>query len=108
MAATRDPGWNRDDIDFDGSGRLVIKNPELVREIQAVMREQKEIIICAGGAADSGTATDDATPCVDPPLITTTTTVKGPHPTNMCGCRISVPDPKIPTEVVVQPPKATV
>lgn len=86
MAATRDPGWNRDDIDFDPDGRLVIKNQALVEEIRKKME-------CEGGIQVAFPPAP-----VGPPT----------PPTNMCGCNWKVEGPsatQVPPELGTQPPK---
>ena len=72
MTATRDQGWSREDIDFDDKGRLVIKNPALVKEIQEVLMRAGKLEI--------------TTAPLGPP--------RPPPPPNMCGCNYTVSNPK--------------
>jgi hypothetical protein len=82
--ARLDQGWNREDIEFDREGRLVIKNPELIREIQTLLEKTGKIEI------------------VTPPHI------GPPPPPNMCGCTYTIKHPDDPSELGSQLPEKTV
>ena len=109
--ARLDLGWNREDIDFDKDGRLVIKNPELAREIRNVLMRgagKLELFAHLPPAQDELTqdkvTQDTATPCPDPECLEPDSLGPKlpPPPPNMCGCRVV--DPRRPVDPLdVQP-----
>ena len=71
--ARLDPGWNREDIDFDRNGRLVIKNPALAREVLVVLEKNGRV------------------------EATTIKPARGPQPLpDMCNCNMKTLSPKAP------------
>lgn len=106
--ARLDLGWNRDDIDFDKSGRLVFKNPALAEEIRkALVKSGNTLELYMEPSTTQDTATQDTTTqCTDPkPDGEDEAGIKvpPPPPVNMCGCRATIPDPRKPGELEVQP-----
>ncbi len=104
--ARLDQGWNREDIDFDASGRLVIKNPALARELrEQLKRNACKLELFAQLSPTQSTVTQDTDdPCVSPisgdTLLTAPQPIGPPQPPpNMCGCNISVQNPKAPAEL---------